>query len=47
MTDIQIVEQLLNGRHLNPLEVKRAEEIIHNLNKALESIEWASAYTDK
>lgn len=37
MTDIQIIEQLLNGNHLEPKEVKRAEQILYNLKIELHS----------
>lgn len=35
MTDIQIVEQLLNGNHLEPKELNRAEKIVANLSNEL------------
>ena len=32
MTDIQILQQLLNGYHLETKEIERAEEIVKKLN---------------
>lgn len=31
MTDIQILKQLLNGWHLEPKELERAEELVKRL----------------
>ena len=32
MKDIEILEQLLNGWHLEPAELKRAKKIVKKLN---------------
>ena len=32
MKDIQIIEQLLNGHHLDAKELERAKELVHKLN---------------
>ena len=37
MKDIQIIEQLLNGNHLSPKEVKRAANIVLNLSNEVSS----------
>lgn len=37
MEDIQIIKQLLNGNHLEPKEIERAERIIYNLRVELHS----------
>ena len=36
MTDLQILQQLLNGNHLEPKEVLRAKEILKRLNTELQ-----------
>lgn len=35
MEDIQIIQQLLNGFHLEPQELKRAKQIVNRLNTYL------------
>lgn len=35
MTDLEIIEQLLHGNHLEPIELKRARELVHSLNVSL------------
>ena len=35
MTDTQILTQLLNGHHLEPKELKRANEILYKLKVEL------------
>jgi len=37
MKDIDILEQLLNGNHLEKEEVKRAKQILYSLNIELEN----------
>lgn len=37
MTDIEILQQLLSGNHLEPKEVKRANQILYNLRVELHS----------
>lgn len=32
MTDIQILEQVLNGHHLEPKEIERAKQIVNKVN---------------
>jgi len=36
MNDLQIIEQLLNGHHLEPSEVERAKALVKKLNIYLE-----------
>jgi len=38
MTDLQILEQLLNGNHLNQTEIIRAEEIAYLINMQLNNL---------
>ena len=40
MTDIQILEQLKNGNHLGPKELKRAKSILHRLNQMLKNLKF-------
>lgn len=35
MKDIDIIQQLLNGNHLEPTELDRARELVYSLNIAL------------
>lgn len=44
MKDIQIIEQLLNGNHLEPKEVKRASQILYNLRVELHSRQPKDAF---
>tara|TARA_R110000822_G_scaffold127454_1_gene262938 strand:- start:5610 stop:5732 length:123 start_codon:yes stop_codon:yes gene_type:complete len=37
MTDLQILEQILNGNHLEPNELKRAKQILQSLNTELKN----------
>lgn len=32
MNDLQIINQLLNGWHLEPKELERAKQLVHKLN---------------
>lgn len=32
MTDIQVLQQLLNGHHLSPKELGRAKQLVKKLN---------------
>jgi hypothetical protein len=32
MTDLEILNQVLNGYHLNPEELKRAKELVKKIN---------------
>lgn len=36
MTDLEILNQLLNGNHLNVLEIERAKQLLFNLKSELE-----------
>ena len=36
MTDLEILEQLYKGNHLNKRYFKRAKQILHSLNVTLE-----------
>lgn len=38
MKSLQILEQLLNGNHLNEAELKQAEQIIYSLNSAIDKL---------
>ena len=37
MTTLKIIEQLLKGNHLEPAELKRAEQIVHSVAQELKS----------
>jgi len=37
MKDIQILSQLLNGNHLEPKELKRAEQLLNSLTAEFNS----------
>jgi hypothetical protein len=35
MSDLQIIQQLLNGWHLDPKEIEKAKKIVKTLNEYL------------
>lgn len=37
MTDLEIIKQLMNGNHLNDLELLRAVKLIHGLSIAIKT----------
>jgi hypothetical protein len=37
MTSLEILNQLLKGNHLEPAELKRAEQIVHSIKVELKS----------
>jgi hypothetical protein len=37
MTSLEVLNQLLKGNHLEPEELKRAEQIVHSITQELKS----------